>query len=232
VGTRDRGSDAPVDFELPRAAIAEAIVNAVAHRDYSSRAAVQVMVFSDRIEVWNPGELPPGLTPELLHQPHPSIPRNPLIAEPLFLAHYIEKAGTGTLDMVALCREAGLPEPEFTQRGNQFVVTIWRDWLTDAVMDQLGLNDRQRKGVVLAKQRGRVTNKEYKQATGVTDRTALRDLEDLLNKGVFYKVGTTGRGTHYVIKRGTRQEPDKPDIANAPNTPSGTPQHERAQRGH
>jgi len=59
VGTRAKGPEVPVEYELPRDAVAEAIVNAVAHRDYASNASVQVMLFSDRLEVWNPGELPP-----------------------------------------------------------------------------------------------------------------------------------------------------------------------------
>ena len=80
---------------MPKEAVSEAVVNAVAHHDYVSNAGVQVMLFVDRLEVWNPGELPPALTPERLRKPHASIPRNPLIAEPLYLAHYIEKAGTG-----------------------------------------------------------------------------------------------------------------------------------------
>ena len=84
------------------------------------------MLFSDRLEIWNPGHLPPTLTPEKLRHPHPSIPRNPLLADPLFLAHYIEKAGSGTLDMIGLCREAGLPEPDFRQDGGQWVVTLRR----------------------------------------------------------------------------------------------------------
>jgi ATP-dependent DNA helicase RecG len=113
VGTRELGPQAPVEYELPKQAVAEAIVNAVAHRDYTSNASVQVMLFADRLEIWNPGELPPVLTPERLREPHASIPRNPLIAEPLFLAHYVEKAGTGTLDMIDRCRESGLPEPQF-----------------------------------------------------------------------------------------------------------------------
>jgi predicted HTH transcriptional regulator len=68
--------------------------------------------FSDRLEVWNPGALPPSLTQEALKLPHPSIPRNPLLAEPSFLARYIKRAGTGTLDMIRLSREASLPLPE------------------------------------------------------------------------------------------------------------------------
>ncbi|MFZ4618684.1 MAG: ATP-binding protein, partial [Rectinemataceae bacterium] len=126
VGTRALGPQAPVEYELPREAVAEAIVNAVAHRDYTSNASVQVMLFADRLEVWNPGELPPPLTIDQLSLPHASIPRNPLIAEPLFLAHYAEKAGSGILDMIALCQHAGLPRPEFRQEGGQFIQAIWR----------------------------------------------------------------------------------------------------------
>ncbi|MBI3273378.1 MAG: DUF4062 domain-containing protein [Planctomycetes bacterium] len=126
VGTRAQGPAAPVDYELPREAVAEALVNAVAHRDYASNASVQVMLFADRLEVWNPGELPLSLTLDELRRPHASIPRNPLIAEPMFLAHYSEKAGTGILDMIARCREAGTPLPEFRQSGGQFVQVLGR----------------------------------------------------------------------------------------------------------
>jgi predicted HTH transcriptional regulator len=126
VGTRALGTQAPVEYELPREAVAEAVVNAVAHRDYASNASVQVMLFADRLDVWNPGELPPSLTLDELRRPHASIPRNPLIAEPLFLARYAEKAGSGILDMIARCRESGLPAPEFRQSGGQFIQTLGR----------------------------------------------------------------------------------------------------------
>ncbi|MCG2813000.1 MAG: DUF4062 domain-containing protein [Candidatus Aminicenantes bacterium] len=212
VGTREQGPQAPVAYELPKKVVAEAIINAVAHRDYSSNASVQVMLFVDRLEVWNPGELPPTLTPESLRHPHTSIPRNPLIADPFFLTHYIEKAGTGTLDMIERCREVGIPEPDFEQRAGQFVVTIWRDWLTDEVLAELGLSDRQMKAISYVKVNERITNKEYQKITGVTGRTVLREFKDLLNKGVFEKVGQTGRGTYYILKRITRHKPDKRDI--------------------
>ncbi|MDO9586217.1 MAG: ATP-binding protein [Syntrophales bacterium] len=126
VGTRAVSNQAPVTYELPRLAVAEAIVNAVAHRDYTSNASVQVMLFSDRLEVWNPGQLPPPLTLKALRAPHPSIPHNPLIAEPLFLTRYIEKAGTGILDMIKLCKAAGVPTPQFRQDGGQFIQTLRR----------------------------------------------------------------------------------------------------------
>jgi predicted HTH transcriptional regulator len=210
VGTRAAGPQAPVDYELPRDAVAEAIVNAVAHRDYASNASVQVMLFADRLEVWNPGELPASLTPDLLRVPHPSIPRNPLLAEPLFLARYIEKAGTGTLEMINLCAQAGLPAPDFRQEGGQFVQTLWRDWLTDAVMDELGLNERHRKAVALARASQRITNAAFQQLVGGSRRTALRELEGLVQKGVLERRGS-GRGAHYVVA--------KKWVKNAPNAP-------------
>jgi len=164
-----------------------------------------------RIEVWNPGGLPEDLTVDLLHGPHPSVPRNRLLCEPLFLAHYIERAGTGTLDMIRLCAGAGLPEPEFLNEGERFRLIIWRDRLTDAAMDKLGLSDRQKIAVGIARRMGQVTNRDYQKVAGVSDRTILRDMNDLVNKDVFEKVGITGRKTHYVLRHRTRQKPDKPD---------------------
>jgi predicted HTH transcriptional regulator len=201
VGTRERSTRAPVDFEIPRAAITEAIVNAVVHRNYRKNGFVQVIVFADRVEVWNPGELPPGLTPELLREPHGPIPQNPLIAEPLFRVKYVEKAGTGTTDMIEDCRKAGLPEPDFEQRGPHFVVTIWRNWLTDEEMTRLALTDRQRMAVEQVKIAGRITNQVLRRLMGVVARTASRDLENLVQKGVLQKVGTTGRGAHYILAK-------------------------------
>jgi len=111
VGTREHSVQAPVAYEIPREVISEAVVNAVAHRDYTSNGSVQVMLFSDRLEVWNPGSLPPSLTLEKLRHTHGSVPGNPLLAESLYLTKYIERMGTGTGDMIEHCKNAGLPEP-------------------------------------------------------------------------------------------------------------------------
>jgi len=88
---------------------------AVAHRDYTSNGSVQVMLFRDRLVVFNPGSLPLGWTTENLTSLHTSVPANPLLAEPMYLKSYIERIGTGTTDMVHFAREAGLKDPEFIQ---------------------------------------------------------------------------------------------------------------------
>lgn len=125
VGTRALSVQVPIQYELPPDAVREAIVNAVAHRDYTSTGSVQVMLFADRLEVWNPGTLSPSLTLQQLREPHGSFPPNPLLAEPLYLAKYIERMGTGTRDMIRLCLDAGLREPQFAVRDG-FVQTLWR----------------------------------------------------------------------------------------------------------
>jgi len=211
VSARDETPVSDTGYEIPVPAIHEALVNAVVHRDYTSKAAVQVMVFADRVEVWNPGALPSDLTPDSLKTEHPSIPHNPLIAHPLYLTHYIEKAGTGTLDMITYCKEAGLPEPGFEQRGSQFVVTLWRDWLTESAMTELGLSERQMKAVRFVKEKGRITNTEYQKVTEILKRETSRDLKELVDKGIFEKPGSaTGKGTYYTLSKGATKGPKGP----------------------
>ena len=142
VGSHNQANTAaaPSRPELPIDAVHEAICNAVAHRDYTDNGSVQVMLFQDRLEVWNPGVLPYGLTIPQLEEPHKSQPHNPLIAEPMFLKGYIEKAGTGTEDIISKCVNYGLEKPEFHQ-DSDFKVTIWRKQVirkTDEVSQKNG----------------------------------------------------------------------------------------------
>ncbi len=132
VGTRETGDTAevPTKFELPYDAVKEAIVNAVVHRDYTSNASVQVMLFKDRLEVWSPGLLPRGMTVPKLFKAHKSIPVNPLLARAMYLKGYIEKTGTGTEDMIAKCADWGIPAPEWIEDDDDFRVVLRRpvDW--------------------------------------------------------------------------------------------------------
>jgi predicted HTH transcriptional regulator len=211
VGTRALSNQAPVTYEIPPAVIREAIVNAIAHRDYTSAAAVQVSVFADRVEIWNPGVLPPPLTPEGLRHPHRSVAHNPRMAEVLFLARYIEKFGTGTLMMIRETVAHALPEPGFEQRGGEFFTVLWRDWLTTERMSRLGLNERQMKILAHLKVAGRITNAEFQKLAGGSRRTALREMATLVQSGILRLVGS-GRGSFYELV-GKR-------AMNAPNAPA------------
>ena len=125
VGERTKSAQVDVSYELPIQAVTEAIVNAVVHRDYASTGSVQVMLFKDRLEVWNPGRLPQGITVVSLSQEHRSIPVNPILARPVYLAGYIEQLGTGTTDLIKRCQDLGLRRPEFRQDEN-FLSILWR----------------------------------------------------------------------------------------------------------
>ena len=151
------------------------------------------MLFVDRLEVWNPGALPSGMTMKSLRTAHSSVPHNPLISEPLFWARYIERAGTGTLDMIALCRKAGIPEPQFEQRGGQFVLTIRRKNVTRQraqaqveaqVGTKLGLSRDQVKILHKCKQESKIN--ELMKIVSRTNRTKFRDqvLTTLMKAGL------------------------------------------------
>ena len=148
--------------------------------------------------MWNPGQLPPPLTPEKLRHPHSSIARNHRICEVLFLARYIEKFGTGTLMMIRESLAHALPEPDFVQQAGELVTTVWRDWLTEKVVNALGLNERQRQALNTVKTERQLTNTRYQQITGAGRPTAKRDLEDMVNKGVLLLSGV-GRGAIYRV---------------------------------
>jgi predicted HTH transcriptional regulator len=136
--TGDRGNSPQVEvrYELPIRAVTEAIVNAVAHRDYTSNASVQVMLFPDRLEILNPGRLPFGLTISDLLVAHKSIPTNPLIAEVMYLNGSIEQMGTGTEDIINLCTQMSLKQPVFKQ-GSGFEVILYRNTYVDRLTDQV-----------------------------------------------------------------------------------------------
>lgn len=125
VGERTESAQVDVEHELPMQAVTETIVNSCVHRDYLSNGSVQVMLFNDRLEVRNPGRLPKGITIGMLSGEHTSLPVNPLLAYPVYLAGYIEQVGTGTTDIIDKCLEYGLKKPVFSQ-GADFSVTIWR----------------------------------------------------------------------------------------------------------
>ncbi|MDI6737028.1 MAG: hypothetical protein QME12_00745 [Nanoarchaeota archaeon] len=107
--------------------------------------------------------------------------------------------------MIQACIKQGLPEPKFEERQG-FRVVFRKDAFSEEYLKSINLNERQIKAVVLAKRKGEITNKQYRELFGITDRTALRDLNAACEKGVFQRIGVTGRETKYALPR------HKPDI--------------------
>jgi ATP-dependent DNA helicase RecG len=188
-------------WDYPLEALREAVINALIHRDYLSTAEIQIKIYDDRIWIWNPGKLPPQIKLEELKKEHSSYPRNPLIANAFYLAGFIERWGSGTERMVQLCMEQGLPEPEYKEEFGGFSVYFYKDIYTEENLRKMGLNERQIRAVMYVKQKGKITNKEYQMINGIKERMATLELNQLVERGIFRRVGTTGKGTFYAIAK-------------------------------
>jgi len=186
--------------EYPVSAIREMLLNALVHRNYMG-APIQIRVYDDKISIWNEGTLPEGLTIDALKRSHSSRPRNPIIADVTFKGGYIDAWGRGTIKILDTCKQAELPEPDMKERDGGFIVTLYKDKLTEENLINLGLNGRQIKAVFFVKERRTITNADHQKLCSVSKATATRDLTDLVEKyEIFERRGQTGAGTSYVLK--------------------------------
>ncbi len=189
--------------EYPPFAVREALVNAVAHRDYRlSGRRIEVRMFDDRLEVTSPGGLPGYITLDNIVEEHFS--RNPRIVNGLYHWGYIEELGLGIDRMIEDMLAAGHPKPEFKATPYSFTVVLRnrierpvpvprRDW-------GVPLNPRQIRALQYLEEAGRITNREYRQlCPDVSPETLRLDLADLVQKGLLLKVGDK-RGTYYILK--------------------------------
>ena len=184
--------------EYPFAAIREMLLNALVHRNYMG-APVQIRVYDDKISIWNEGTLPEGLTLAALKRSHSSRPRNPIIADVAFKGGYIDTWGRGTIKILDTCKAAELPEPEMLEIDGGFIITLFKNTLTEEQLTKLGLNNRQVKAVLYVKEKGKITNADYQKLFSVARRTATRDLTGLVEKGILRSNEAKGAGSFYEI---------------------------------
>ena len=185
-------------YEYPKEAIREALLNAIAHKDYSGGVPIQISVYNDKLMIWNEGQLPENWTVKNLLEKHASRPYNPDIANALFRSGYIESWGRGTIKIINECKKAGIPEPVFTYDSSDISVEFRKDIYNEKHLQSLNLNERQVKAVLYLKTKGRLTNKEYQEINNTTDRTALRDLETLVDLNIIKRLGEK-KGAYYEL---------------------------------
>lgn len=169
-------------WEYPKDALREAIVNAVCHRDYEDAGNVQIRMFDDRLQVWSPGTLPPGVTVQSLKREHESKPRNGLIADCFYLIKYIEQWGTGTNRIIDLCKDAGLPAPEFAIKSGSFVVTFMRAKKAvgkERGVPQTRLSETQKKILEFLKKQKAASTNELVELLGISRISVQRNLRKL-----------------------------------------------------
>lgn len=112
---------------IPVGTLREALLNAIAHRDYRVASQICIFVFDNRVEFINPGVLLNRLTLESIRIGGIKQFRNPAIVSILARNFRRENLGRGVPEMIAMMRERGLPEPEFDLPGGHFRVVL-RAW--------------------------------------------------------------------------------------------------------
>jgi ATP-dependent DNA helicase RecG len=196
----------PIDFEgmqrvekgeYPVAALREMLLNALVHRTYMG-SMIQLRVYDNKLTLWNEGNLPEGMELESLKRHHISRPRNPIIADICFKAGYIDSWGRGTLKIINSCKEAGLPEPTITALDGGILVTLFKDKYSTEQLKSLGLSERQIAAVEFVKVNGKITNYELQQLLNLSERTILRELDDLVRNNILIRKGEK-KGTFYEL---------------------------------
>ncbi len=197
--------------EYPYEAVREAVINAIAHRDYTRLGApIMISIFDDRVEISSPGGLLPHLNIKKLEGHHET--RNKKICEIFHETKDMEKFGTGIVKMKRLMKEHGLSVPELLEESGCFVVKFYGpgDEILDLIPDvpkerqtdlrKIGLNNRQIESLrIMVNEKKIFTVREYMQNFKVTDKTARTDLKELVTKNFIEKVGGT-KGAYFRAK--------------------------------
>lgn len=207
VNVRLNGLSREERLEYPADAVREAIVNAVAHRDYAIKGDnVRAFLFTDRLEVSSPGKLAGPVT--LANIAVERFSRNAVIVQVLADMGYIERLGYGVDRMIALMRQQALRRPHFEETAGGFRVTLFGPGdapSEGAALDlsrwaTVGLNPRQEQALHYLLGHRRITNREFQDlCPDVHAETIRRDLSDLVEKGVLLKIGDK-RATYYIVK--------------------------------
>ena len=189
---RARREDIP---EYGLFSIRELITNAICHRDYENQhTKIIIKIFTDRIEFSNPGGLLNNITPKNIIKEQFS--RNPVISKVLSKVGYIEELGEGWDKIIKEHKSHILKPklPEIDADKSSIIVTLFstRDKFEQKKFDEVDLNERQRKAWEYILENGKITNKAYRLLfPGITDRTVLNDLKDMVKKGILIKSGKT-----------------------------------------
>ncbi|MEN9609653.1 MAG: hypothetical protein RLZZ628_467 [Bacteroidota bacterium] len=164
-------------YPIPPSALREALLNAVAHKDYSGQTPIQISVYENKLFIWNEGQLPDHWTIEKLLLKHPSKPYNPAIANVFFKAGLIEAWGRGTLRMLDDCKLAGTPLPIFQYDFSGFIVEF--QWtISDKLSDKLS-DKTSDKVLDLMRNQPNITIKQLSAFLGIATRVVEFHIQNL-----------------------------------------------------
>jgi ATP-dependent DNA helicase RecG len=196
--------------EIPMDAVREALVNSFCHRDYKSSQNNEVTIYSNRVEIYNPGTFPEGLTPQdFINGAERSIKRNPLLAEFMYYVKDIESFGTGLKRIADACDGAGV-KVEFQMLKMGFSVIFYRSdssIVTDAnvgdsignnIGDSININDTQRRILSIIKDNPKITALAIATEIGIAKRNVEENIKKLKQSGLLVREGAAFGG-HWVV---------------------------------
>jgi len=185
-------------------AVREAIINSFCHRDYKSSQNNTISIYSNRVEIYNPGTFPDGLTPEdFIDGSELSVKRNPLLAQLLYYVKDIESFGTGLKRITAACDAADV-KVEFQMLKKGFAVVFYRDdgqLYTDGdVGVNVGVNEVQQKILRLLLENPHLTAQQLSDHIKITKRRIESNIKSLKELNLIERVGSDKNG-HWIVKQ-------------------------------
>lgn len=194
--------------EIPVEAIREIVVNSFAHADYRGVSENEIDITPTRVEIYNPGDFPSGLSPEMFAQQRiKSMPRNKVILNTLFKSKDVELFGSGFRKVFSLCDKYNI-RIESTSAHGGFSFLFYRDKKNGNVTNNVTVDDtnepKQRKPVVRIKTETKIymllkedptqTRDSLAKKTGRTVRTVQRCLDRLVAEGKIKRMGSNRTG--------------------------------------
>ena len=187
-------------FPMPEEALREAVINAIAHKDYASGIPIQISVYHDKVMIWNAGELPQNWTIEHFIGKHASAPYNPDIANAFFRVAFLESWGRG-IDLIRnTCRAHGAPEPQFRWDNGLWVVFPFPEEHSGSDSQETTQETTQEKILALLKTEPKMTRRMLAERIGITPDGVKYHLEKLKAAGSIRHVGSTKAGHWEVLK--------------------------------
>jgi ATP-dependent DNA helicase RecG len=190
---------------VPEAALREAVLNAIVHKDYGSGTPIQISVYRDKLMLWNPGELPPDWTMAKLRGKHPSRPFNPDVANAFFRAGMIEAWGRGIERIIQACRAAVTPTPQFRHEQTGLWVKFrfpegFTVGGTAGTTQDTTQETTQEKVLALLRAEPGITRRALAARIGITPDGIKYHLERLRSARAIRRLGPTKSGTWEVLR--------------------------------
>jgi ATP-dependent DNA helicase RecG len=178
---------------IPLVAVREAIVNAVAHRNYHMPAPIKIAVYSDRVEIFSPGGFPGPIQPDMYESGITYI-RNVVITKVLRRLGYVEKLGSGLRTIFESCRAQGLQEPQIVEDSTFVKVILFKTHRTEAVFE----DEHKTRILTTIRTTGQVSTGELTRMVNIPRSTLVRKLNELLKENKIVKSGK-GRSVRYSV---------------------------------